>query len=93
MKLARTTTHTVCYGRPESASLRLASCADRVFPQKAAVQPIRRLTSRWHVSPQTGRLECSWLLEANSDDPPLYWRPRKRRVLARSLSHRRNRRH
>src|SRR5215813_3275197 len=52
-------------------------------------RPFTCLVARWHVCPETGRLECAWSLEPVACDGQL-WRPRarmrgfKRRRLPRS---------
>ena len=56
----------------------------------------RRLAAKWHVCPQTHRLECSWSLEAAAPDDQLcrYTMRRRRRrtsrrLLTRTLGHNR----
>ena len=96
MKLARTATHALRYIGRDAISFQSATrAAGASFPQKfAAGTPVGRLTARWHVSARTGRLECSWSQDAAAaNDPQLSRRGRNGRVLARLLSHRRNRRH
>jgi hypothetical protein len=47
-----------------------------------------RLIARWHVCPETSRLECVWSLEAaNFEDQP-YRKTRRRRSLRRLLADR-----
>ena len=47
-----------------------------------------RLTARWHICPETSRLECVWSLEAaNFEDQP-YRKTRRRRSLRRLLTNR-----
>ena len=95
MKLARKATHAVRYVGRDAIPFQSATRATGAFPQKfAAGTPVGRLTARWHVSARTGRLECSWSQDAAAaNDPQLSRRGRNGRVLARLLSHRRNRRH
>ena len=38
-------------------------------------RPLTRLVARWHVCPETRRLECAWSLEPVACDGQL-WRPR-----------------
>jgi hypothetical protein len=33
-------------------------------------RPSRRLVAGWHISPETGRLECRWSLKDSSADDP-----------------------
>jgi hypothetical protein len=44
------------------------SNAVRVFQPR---RPSAQLVAGWHVSPETGRLECRWSLEDSSADDPL----------------------
>ena len=92
MKLARTATHALRYIGRDAISFQSATSAAGGIPTEICGR--RRLTARWHVSARTGRLECSWSQDAAAaNDPQLSRRGRNGRVLARLLSHRRNRRH
>lgn len=102
MKLARTHTHAVCqsgrgilsilFSRRLSARTANAIALDILQPRSALTRRAPRLTMRWHVSADTGRLECGWSEDAGKiGDPPLC-RGRKRASRgSRPLSHHRNR--
>jgi hypothetical protein len=96
MKLARTTIFFICTDDPDRGGRNRqprrpnATC---IFDIR---RPSTRLAARWHVCPQTHRLECSWSLEAAAPDDQLcrytMLRRRKRtsrRLLMRPLGHNR----
>jgi hypothetical protein len=88
MKLARTTLFIICTndldraGRDNRQSRRPS--ATRTFNIRRSSS---RLAARWHVCPQTHRLECSWSLEAAAPDDRLcrYTMLRRRRRTSRRL--------
>ena len=89
MKLARTTLFFICTNAPDRAG------QDYRQPRRANVtrtfdirRPSTQLAARWHVCPQTHRLECSWSLEAAAPDDQLcrYTMLRRRRRTSRRLS-------
>ena len=97
MKLARTALFVICTNDRD--------CAGRNYrqprrPNATHTFDIRRsssrLAARWHVCPQTHRLECSWSFEAAASDDQLcrytmLMRRRRtsRRLLIRRLDHNR----
>jgi hypothetical protein len=72
MKLAHTT-HSVACTNNVSRDSRNNRRLTRVATTRAfSVQPrSHRVISRWHVCPETRRLECSWSLEPSACDDQL----------------------
>jgi hypothetical protein len=97
MKLARTTLFVIC-----TNDLGRAGRNYRQPPRPNATSTFdirrpRRLAAKWHVCPQTHRLECSWSLEAAPPDDQLCRhtmqrrrRRTSRRRLIRPLGHNRS---
>jgi hypothetical protein len=98
MKLARTNLFVICTndlgrpGRNYRQPLRL-DAPPRTFHMRRSSG---RLAARWHICPQTHRLECSWSFEAATLDDQLCRhtmlrrrRRTSRRLLIRPLGHNR----
>lgn len=94
MNLAHANIHAVCPVRANGLLRVSAANAGRVLSRKVGINRVSRLTARWHVAPETGKLECSWSLDATLGDEPAPSRFRRRRLgVGSSLSQRRSHRH
>jgi hypothetical protein len=74
MKLARTKHSIVPIGTVDHISQRRGQYGSNILPQSNSDRPYRisrpsgELVARWYVSPETGRIECRWLLEQPPTD-------------------------
>jgi hypothetical protein len=88
MKLARTNLFVICTNDLDRAGRNYRQSrrpnATRTFDVR---RPSGQLAARWHVCPQTHRLECCWSLEAAAPDDQLcrYTMLRRRRQTSRRV--------
>lgn len=82
MKLAHANVGAACYGRAYRIPLPSTANAHPALSRKTDVPPLLRLTARWRIRPENGKLECFWSLEAASAEDPLPSRRRRRRTAA-----------
>jgi hypothetical protein len=72
MKFARANLSIVSLGTVDRTGQRRGQHGSNILLQLRSDRPLRisrpfgELAARWHVSPETGRIECRWLL----DRPP-----------------------
>jgi hypothetical protein len=87
MKLARTTFFVICTNNFGDTGQRYRQRSRRNAVAFNIRKPSARLVARWHVCPQTRRLECSWSLEppGASDDWLCQYTMQRRRGSSRCL--------